>query len=137
MKSLKSICLVTGDVSRLRHFYEVALGVNADGDDDFATFPSPAASLSIASVRVLGDMAPGLAHEVGAGGCFLEFEVEDVDDEHDRLLALDVEVVKPPTTQPWGLRSVWFRDPDGNLINFFARIDGRHVDPKLPGRSRD
>ncbi|HKW35048.1 MAG TPA: nuclear transport factor 2 family protein [Candidatus Acidoferrum sp.] len=27
--------------------------------------------------------------------------------------------VKPPTTQPWGTRSVYFRDPDGNLVNFF------------------
>jgi len=25
--------------------------------------------------------------------------------------------------QPWGNRSMLFRDPDGNLINFFAPID--------------
>jgi hypothetical protein len=28
--------------------------------------------------------------------------------------------VKPPTTQSWGRRSIWFRDPDGNNVNFFA-----------------
>jgi catechol 2,3-dioxygenase-like lactoylglutathione lyase family enzyme len=28
--------------------------------------------------------------------------------------------VKPPTTQPWGTRSLYFRDPDGNLIDFYA-----------------
>jgi len=30
--------------------------------------------------------------------------------------------VKPPTTQPWGNRSIYFRDPDGNLINFYSRV---------------
>ena len=31
-------------------------------------------------------------------------------------------IVKPPTTQPWGRRSVWFRDPDGNIVNFYADV---------------
>jgi catechol 2,3-dioxygenase-like lactoylglutathione lyase family enzyme len=29
-----------------------------------------------------------------------------------------------PTDQPWGNRSMRFRDPDGNLINFYALING-------------
>ena len=32
------------------------------------------------------------------------------------------EWVKPPTTQPWESRSTDFRDPEGNLVNFFARV---------------
>jgi len=27
----------------------------------------------------------------------------------------------PPTTQPWGNRSMVFRDPGGNLVNVFSR----------------
>jgi uncharacterized glyoxalase superfamily protein PhnB len=30
--------------------------------------------------------------------------------------------VMEPTTQPWGNRSMLFRDPDGNLINVFAPV---------------
>ena len=52
----------------------------------------------------------------------IEFEVEDVDQEFERLQAMNVEIVKPPTTQPWGRRSVWFRDPDGNIVNFYASV---------------
>ena len=52
----------------------------------------------------------------------LEFQVADVDQEYERLQSLSVEWVKPPTTQPWGNRSIYFRDPDGNLINFYARV---------------
>ena len=70
-------------------------------------------------------MMPGLMKETEAGHCFLEFEVADVDQEYQRLQALNVAVIKPPTTQPWGLRSVWLLDPDGHKIHFFAQVPGQ------------
>ncbi len=70
-------------------------------------------------------MVPGSMQGAGAGTAVLEFEVADVDQEYARLLGLNVPIVKPPTTQPWGLRSVWFRDPDGNIVNFFAAVGQR------------
>jgi catechol 2,3-dioxygenase-like lactoylglutathione lyase family enzyme len=122
MKKLNSICLITPDVPRLRTFYHRVLDVAAEGDDVFTTFSTPGAALTLFSTQGLEDMVPGLTAGSGAGSCFLEFEVEDVDRDYERLQALAVKVVKPPTTQPWGLRSVWFRDPDGNLVNFYARV---------------
>ena len=53
----------------------------------------------------------------------LEFHVEDVDREYERLKQMSIQWVKPPTTQLWGSRSMYFRDPDGNLLNFFTRED--------------
>jgi uncharacterized glyoxalase superfamily protein PhnB len=50
----------------------------------------------------------------------LDFEVEDVDKERARLASIIGEFVLEPTDQPWGNRSMLFRDPDGNLINFYA-----------------
>ncbi len=43
------------------------------------------------------------------------------------------DVIQPPTTMPWGNRSLLLRDPDGTLVNLFApvtaeakeRLDGR------------
>jgi catechol 2,3-dioxygenase-like lactoylglutathione lyase family enzyme len=122
MKRLNSVCIITQDVPRLRDFYQSVLEVAAEGDDVFAVFSTPGAHLSLFSTHSLEEMAPGLMADSGAGNCFLEFEVEDVDKEYERLKALNVKVVKPPTTQPWGVRSVWFRDTDGNLVNFYARV---------------
>jgi uncharacterized glyoxalase superfamily protein PhnB len=51
----------------------------------------------------------------------LDFRVDDVDAEYERIDALGVEWVMPPTTQPWGNRSMIFTDPEGNLINVFSR----------------
>jgi catechol 2,3-dioxygenase-like lactoylglutathione lyase family enzyme len=49
--------------------------------------------------------------------------VEDVDEEYERLKSLNVEFVKLPQNHPWGCRSLWFRDPDGNIIDFFTIIN--------------
>ncbi len=122
MKSLNSVCLITPDVQRLRAFYQSVLDVSAEGDDTFTTFSTPGAALTLFSTQGLDEMVSGLMAGSGVGNCFLEFEVEDVDKDYERLKALNVTVVKPPTTQPWGVRSVWFRDPNGNLVNFYARV---------------
>ena len=122
MKRLTSICLITNDVHRLRDFYTRLLDVTPEGDDTFATFSTGGISLSISSTEIMEKMAPSLTFDTHAGNCFLEFEVEDVDQEYARVQPLNVEIIKPPTTQPWGLRSVWFRDPQGNKINFFAHV---------------
>jgi catechol 2,3-dioxygenase-like lactoylglutathione lyase family enzyme len=55
----------------------------------------------------------------------LGFEVENVDTEFARLEArrqLGTEFIIQPTTMPWRNRSIYFRDPDGNLVNLFSRV---------------
>jgi lactoylglutathione lyase len=34
-----------------------------------------------------------------------------------------VEPLTPPTDQPWGHRTIFFRDPDGNVLEIYAEID--------------
>jgi hypothetical protein len=41
---------------------------------------------------------------------------------HQNLASFVKAFVKEPTTMPWGNRSLLFRDPDGNLVNFFAPV---------------
>ena len=43
-------------------------------------------------------------------------EYEDVDKEYKRLMDLGVESVFPPTTMPWGQRTCYVSDPEGNLL---------------------
>ncbi|MFF1720802.1 VOC family protein [Streptomyces sviceus] len=40
--------------------------------------------------------------------------VTDVDARHELLTAQGVEILKPPTSQPWGRRSGWLRDRPGH-----------------------
>jgi len=116
------ICLVSRDVKRLRAFYESALRVEAEGNDTHVEFQTAGAVLSIFSESGMEQMAPGSMKNYGHGGLTIEFEVQNVDEEYDRLSSVNVPIVKTPTTQPWGRRSVWFRDPDGNIVNFFSNV---------------
>jgi catechol 2,3-dioxygenase-like lactoylglutathione lyase family enzyme len=119
---VNGICIVTDDVARLRSFYTEALRAEAEGDDTFTAFHTDGAALSLFSTAGMEQMAPGSMAQAGVGRYTLEIEVDDLDAEFDRLNKLGCVVVKPPTTQPWGRRSVWVRDPDGNIVNFYANV---------------
>ena len=73
--------------------------------------------LALCSIDVGEEMAPGVLLPGLNRSVMLQFMVEDVDEEYERLERIGVEWIKHPTTQPWGSRSVWFRDPDGNAID--------------------
>ena len=119
--SFASIRIVTEDVDRLAAFYERVTGRPAERPAPvFAQFAGDGATLAIAStatVAVLGDAVGPSANR----SVIVEFEVADVDAEFERLALEDEAVVLPPTTMPWGNRSALVRDPDGNLVNLFAR----------------
>lgn len=123
---LASLRIITDDVDRLASFYERVTGTTAARPAPvFAELRTSAGTLAIgstATVAMLGDRAPRPAAN---NSVIIEFLVEDVDAEFARLRdALD-DVVLEPTTMPWGNRSALFRDPDGNLVNLFARPAAR------------
>jgi catechol 2,3-dioxygenase-like lactoylglutathione lyase family enzyme len=116
------ICLITNNVPVLVDFYTKVLGVKAEGDDVHAELSTEGAGIAIFSAEGAESMAPRSMQGAGRGSFATMFEVEDVDAEYERLKALDVEFVMLPTTHPWGARSFWFRDPDGNIVDFFANL---------------
>lgn len=54
----------------------------------------------------------------------LAFKVKpkEVDACAEVLQKAGVALVSPPTDQPWGHRTLFFRDPDGNLLEIYADI---------------
>lgn len=116
------ICLVTEDVSALVRFYAPIFGCEAEGDDVHAEFHVGGLNLAIFSRAGMEQMAPGSMRGAGSGNITIAFEVQDVDAEYGRLSEMSVEMVKPPQTHPWGARAFWFRDPDGNIVDFFSRV---------------
>ena len=41
---------------------------------------------------------------------------EEVDREYERVIGMGAELVLEPTTEPWGQRTCYIADPEGNLI---------------------
>jgi catechol 2,3-dioxygenase-like lactoylglutathione lyase family enzyme len=118
-----SIRVITDNVKRLADFYAQITGLPPRwGNDDFAELVSPAGTLAIASTRTVALFGANAAHAADNHSVIIEFRVDDVDSEYQKLRELSVDFVNEPTTQPWGNRSLLFRDPDGNLINFFTPV---------------
>ncbi len=116
-----SIRIITGDVARLVDFYERATGVRASwANEDFAELTTASATLAIAGTRTVPLFAPGSARPADNRSVIIEFLVDDVDSVHRNLTGFVTDFVNEPTTMPWGNRSLLFRDPDGNLVNFFT-----------------
>lgn len=120
-----SVRVITTDLKRLVSFYEQVTGMPVTQyTDDFAELRTPLATLAIGSTRTLqlfgGEEVAEAARNRSA---ILEFRVEDVDSTYAKLAdLLGAAIVQKPTTMPWGNRSLLFRDPDGNLVNFFAPV---------------
>jgi predicted enzyme related to lactoylglutathione lyase len=123
-----SIRIITGDPRRLVTFYEQVTGVAAAwSTEDFAELTTRSCTLAIAHERTMALFAAGAAHPATNRSVILEFRVDDVDAEHRRLAPLLGPVVQEPTTMPWGNRSLLFRDPDGNLVNYFTPVSAAAI----------
>ena len=118
-----SIRVITGDVARLAGFYEKATGVQATRpSEDFAEIRTACGTLAIGSTRTVPLFAPGSARPASNHTVIIEFLVDDVDGVYKKLAELVEDFVNEPTTMPWGNRALLFRDPDGNLVNFFTPV---------------
>ena len=57
----------------------------------------------------------------------LWLQVRDVDAAHDDLAGRDVTILRPPVTEPWGLREMWIADPDGVEIAVIEVPEGHRL----------
>jgi uncharacterized glyoxalase superfamily protein PhnB len=118
---LVNTCMVTERAMRLVEFYEPILQQKAKwSGDDYAEFATGVGVLAIFSSTEQEKYIPGGAEGAKNRSVILEFKVVDVDAEYRRLRGIVKTWVKLPTTQPWGTRSIYFRDPDGNLVDSFS-----------------
>ena len=116
--------IMTADVAATAAFYQEHFGfeplfssgwyVHLQRGDD--------ASVTLAVLDGSHETIPE-AHRGTAGGLLLNFEVGDVDAEHDRLVAAGVAVVRSLRDEEFGQRHFIVADPDGVLIDVITPIE--------------
>ena len=96
--------------------------------NEYAEFHTGVGVLAIFSSEAQQNYIPHSSEPGINKSVILEFEVANVDKEFARLQGMVKDWVKPPTNQPWGTRSFYFRDPDGDLVDFFmpAALDNEN-----------
>lgn len=121
--NLVSIRMITDDLDRVVEFYERITGVAAVRSSPvFAELILPSCTLAIGHTQTTALFGDGSARPADNHSVIIEFRVDDVDSEYERLKPLVSDWVQEPTTMPWGNRSILFRDPDDNLVNLFTPV---------------
>lgn len=115
--------IVTDDVDALVAFYEQATGLPATRLHPlFAELRTDSGVLAISSSQTVPLLGEDAAEARANRSVVLDFRVDDVDATYARLQGAVETFVNAPTVMPWGNKSLLFRDPDGNLVNFFTPV---------------
>src|SRR5215831_7069925 len=100
-------------VEDAKAFYADILGLNLVMDFDWIlTFAGTEAAAPQISIATEGDQAPPVPD--------LPFEVDNLDEVHQRVLAAGSSIEYGPKREPWGVRRCYVRDPFGRLLNILA-----------------
>ena len=111
------------DMAAMRRFYKdiLALPLLRELSPGWIEYRVGHNTLALATPRLTAADVPTPS---GSASLQLAFKVSavDVDRCADELVRQGVDLLSPPTDQAFGHRTLFFRDPDGNLLEVFADI---------------
>jgi catechol 2,3-dioxygenase-like lactoylglutathione lyase family enzyme len=111
------------DMAAMRRFYEDILGfpLLRELSPRWIEYRVGENTLALATPSLTAADAPTPS---GSASLQLAFKVPgpEVDRCADELVRRGVCLLSPPTDQAFGHRTLFFRDPDGNLLEIFAEI---------------
>jgi lactoylglutathione lyase len=125
------VILIVDDLDRALHFYTEVLGLKlGHRSGEYAQLDTGATRLGLYTRYAMADLVGvALRRPLEDTAAFeLGFKVEDVDLAYAELVSEGAASVSEPVTRPWGQRTAYVRDPDGNLIELAQAAGG-------PGRS--
>ncbi len=125
IRALDYTILYTRDITAMRKFYEEIMQFEfrqaaGDGWVEFKVGNNILVLTSEPAGGLFREAMPAL----GVGSVQLAFRVapKTVDACAEELWVAEVEIIGEPTDQPWGHRTLFFRDPDNNILEIYADI---------------
>ena len=126
------IGLFVSDLPRMVAFYRDVIGLEVQNEvaGEYAEFQHEGIRFSMYvrdKVPELLGQTPG--YPQGLNGSF-ELAIDlpyfaDVNSEYARLIEAGATPVSPPRDEPWGMRSSYVADPDGNLLEIGSWNKGK------------
>ncbi|MBT3341560.1 MAG: glyoxalase/bleomycin resistance/dioxygenase family protein [Gemmatimonadetes bacterium] len=122
IKELTYTILLVDDMESMKVFYRELFPFEIRGESDTGLSFNPGNTLF--SLRQRTRDYDGKGPRLDAPGVQLAFLVEphQVDECYQILLERGVEIAEPPTDQPRRHRTLYFYDPEHNLLEIYAEI---------------
>jgi uncharacterized glyoxalase superfamily protein PhnB len=119
---LASTRLIAADIKAMVTFYEMVTGLRAEWlAPVFAEIVTSAATLAIGAVETVALWKEGSAEPGANRTAYIEFQVEDIDGEYERLKD-KVPLVHELKMMPWGNKTFQFRDPEGTAVSLYMPV---------------
>ena len=118
---LMAMELIVRDLATCTAFYRDTLGLQvrvSESTDDSISFQMDNVYFFLLEAKGAAQMVSSEPLDLqlqGSPRVLLAAGVEDVDATYQELMAKGVRFLRPPNDQPWGLRTAYFADPEGNL----------------------
>jgi catechol 2,3-dioxygenase-like lactoylglutathione lyase family enzyme len=122
VKQVSYVIILCEDLDRMKAFYRDLLDFPVDSESDTSLAFRAGSVLFALRKRTRTYDGSGVRPELpGVQIAFLVSPAE-VDLCYNQLLEKGVEILEPPTDQPRGHRTVYFADPEGNMLEVYAEI---------------
>ena len=123
IRAIDYTVILVRDMAAMRRFYEDILGFPLIRELSPNWIEYRVGSNTLALSRP-GRTAADTPMPNGTASLQLAFKVSppEVDQCADELVRQGVNLLSPPTDQTFGHRTLFFRDPDGNLLEVYAEI---------------
>lgn len=120
--NLIHVILLCEDIARMKAFYHELLDLPIERD--WENWIELRAGSVLLTLRKQGRPYDGPPRPLSSAGLQLAFRVtpEEVFAWHNDLLKKGVEILEPPRDQDYGHRTLFFKDPEGNVLEIYADI---------------
>ena len=120
------VTILTNNVPVLIQFYRDVIGFQVkSAPDDYAEFECDGVRFAVCSRSIMQTATnhPSYAEAPRGHSFELAFPLDSpdvVDQTFADIVAKGATPIKPPENMPWGQRTAFFADPDGNIHELFA-----------------
>lgn len=123
IRNLDYIVLLCQDMARMRDFYSQVMGFKVDQHELAEDWVQFRIGSGLLCLRPFGRSYDGQAPAPNAS-VQLSFRVAPnaVDVAYQELRNASVDIVESPEDKPFGHRTLYFRDPEHNIIEIYAEI---------------
>ncbi|MDF2522458.1 MAG: hypothetical protein K0R31_99 [Clostridiales bacterium] len=122
IKGIEHVAIYAKNTETIKDWYVKLFGFKVVSDNGegiyFIMAPDGAMIEIIPTIEdggVLSEKVSGLRH--------IAFYVDNFEEEVEKIKRQDIEVVSGPTITPTGNKLFFFRDPEGNIVQFINRLN--------------